>query len=46
MKFSEFWDYIHFPRNAKVGQHCLIWESDGQHEYVKTENGWVELNLN
>lgn len=44
MKFSDFWDYLHFPRNAEVGQHCLIWEGDNkQHEYVKTENGWNEV---
>lgn len=43
MTFSELWDYIHFPRNAEVGQKALIWETDGQHEYIKTESGWREL---
>lgn len=46
MTFSELWDYIHFPRNAKVGQHCLIWEGDGkQHEYVKISDGWREITI-
>ncbi|SCZ79701.1 hypothetical protein [Pseudobutyrivibrio xylanivorans] len=44
MSLSQFWEYIHFPKDAKVGQHCLIWEGDNrQHEYVKTELEWREL---
>lgn len=45
MTFSELWDYIHFPRNAEVGQKALIHESDGQHLYIKTEDGWRELTV-
>ena len=46
MKYSEFWDYIHFPRTAEIGQHCLIWEGDKkQHEYVKTVDGWREITI-
>lgn len=45
MTFSELWDYIHFPRSAEVGQKVLIWESDGQHEYIKTESSWRELTI-
>ena len=45
MSLTEFWDYIHFPRNAEVGQKALIYESDGQHLYIKTEDGWRELTV-
>lgn len=45
MTLGELWDYIHFPRNTEIGQKALIWESDGQHEYIKTDNGWRELTV-
>ena len=44
MTFSEYYLYIILPHSAKIGQHALVWENDGrQHEYVYTENGWIEL---
>lgn len=44
MTFSEYYLYIILPHSATIGQHALVWENDGrQHEYVYTENGWVEL---
>ena len=47
MNYSQLYNYLRFPKNAKVGHHILMYECDGkQHEYVKTEKGWVELTNN
>ena len=44
MNYSQLYNYLRFPKNAKVGQHILMYECDSkQHEYVKTEKGWIEL---
>lgn len=47
MNYSQLFDYLRFPKNAEVGQHVLIYEADNkQHEYVKTEKGWIETTNN
>ena len=46
MNYSQLYNYLRFPKNAKVGQHILMYECDGkQHEYVKTVNEWKELTM-
>ena len=46
MNYSQLYNYLRFPKNAKVGQHILMYECDGkQHEYVKTVNDWRELTM-
>ena len=47
MNYSQLFDYLRFPKDAEVGQHVLVYESDNkQHEYVKTEKGWIEITNN
>lgn len=44
MTFYEYYLYTILPHSSSIGQHALVWENDNrQHEYVYTENGWVEL---
>ena len=45
MTFYEYYLYTILPHSSSIGQHALVWENDNrQHEYVYTENGWVELS--
>ena len=47
MNYSQLFDYLRFPKDAEVGQHVLVYEADNkQHEYVKTEKGWIEIMNN
>lgn len=44
MTFYEYYLYTILPHSSSIGQHALVWENDNrQHEYIYTENGWVEL---
>ena len=44
MTFYEYYLYTILPHSSSIGQHALVWENDNrQHEYVYTDNGWVEL---
>ena len=44
MTFYEYYLYTILPHSSSIGQHALVWENDNrQHEYVYTENGWLEL---
>lgn len=44
MTFSEYYLYTILPHTANIGQHALVTENDNrQHEYVFTDNGWLEV---
>ena len=44
MTFYEYYLYTILPHTSSIGQHALVWENDNrQHEYIYTENGWIEL---
>ena len=46
MNYSQLFDYLRFPKDAEVGQHVLMFESDGkEHEYVKTNDSWREITV-
>ena len=46
MNYSQLFDYLRFPKDAEVGQHVLMFESDGkEHEYVKTNDTWREITV-
>ena len=47
MNYSQLFDFLRFPKDVEVGHHVLVYEADNnQHEYVKTEKGWIELTNN
>ena len=44
MTFYEYYLYTILPHSSSIGQRALVWENDNrQHEYIYTENGWIEL---
>ncbi|AGI11190.1 minor head protein [Lactococcus phage phi7] len=44
MTFYEYYLYTILPHTSSIGQRALVWENDNrQHEYIYTENGWIEL---
>lgn len=45
LNFSQLYERVLFPKCDNIGQHLIKYDSidDKQHEYVYTENGWVDI---
>lgn len=44
LSYEDFYKQIILPKTADIGTHALVNEVDGnQHEYLFSNNGWVEL---